>query len=117
MPVEWIPRLVEADIVRQDHRQVFLRHRHDTATRAVHDGDRTAPIALARGDPVAQAIGGLAFAIAALGKPGDDCRLGLLDVEAVEKIRVDQHTVFHEGLAGYSKALLGVAWAHHGKDR
>ena len=45
--VERIARLVEGDILRQRHRQVFRRHGHDTAFLAVNDRDRATPVALA----------------------------------------------------------------------
>ena len=42
-------------VVRQDDRELILRHRHLAVFRAVDDGDRRAPVALAGDEPVAQA--------------------------------------------------------------
>ncbi len=55
----------ELDVVGQLDRQLGLRHRHDAAGVAVDDRDRRAPVALARDQPVAQAVGDLAAALAA----------------------------------------------------
>ena len=55
MVVERIAGLVEVDVVRQLHRQVLVRHRHDAAVLAMDHRDRAAPVALARDAPVAQA--------------------------------------------------------------
>jgi hypothetical protein len=47
----------ELDILGQLHRQMILaRHGHNAADLAVDEGDRRAPVALARNAPVAQAI-------------------------------------------------------------
>ena len=46
----------ELGVLRQQHRQVFLRHRHDAAFRAVDHGDGRAPVALAGDQPVAQLV-------------------------------------------------------------
>jgi hypothetical protein len=53
--IERIPWLVEGHVLRQHHGQVLFRHRHHIAFYAMNDRDRTAPIALARNAPVAQA--------------------------------------------------------------
>ena len=42
--------------VGEDHRQLVLGHRDDAAALAVDERDRTAPVALARHAPVAQAV-------------------------------------------------------------
>ncbi len=42
--------------VGQDHRQLVLGHRHDTAPLTVDEGDRAAPVALTGHAPVAQAV-------------------------------------------------------------
>src|SRR3546814_12365732 len=47
---------VEADILGQGDGQLRHRHRLRAAGGAVDDGDRTAPIALTRDTPVAQAV-------------------------------------------------------------
>ena len=50
-----LPGRSKRDVVRQLHRQVLHRHRHDAAGLAMDDRDRAAPVALARDAPVAQA--------------------------------------------------------------
>ena len=86
--------LVKRDILRQHDRQVFLRHEHLATVRAVDDGDRRAPVALARDQPVAQAEVDAALAEAfLLGLIHDAFHRGL-DVHASELSGVDEHTVF-----------------------
>jgi hypothetical protein len=46
--VQRIAGLLEGDVVRQQDRQVLVRHRHDAAALAMDDRDRAAPVALAR---------------------------------------------------------------------
>ena len=53
--IERVARPVEADILRQHHRQVLVGHRHHAAFCAMDHRDRAAPIALPRNAPVAQA--------------------------------------------------------------
>ncbi len=56
MAVERIARLVEGDVIGQQHRQIRLRHRRPAPqVGAMDDRDRAAPVALARDAPVAQA--------------------------------------------------------------
>ena len=50
----------ERDVLRQQDRQVPVRHGHDAARRAVDRRDRRAPVALARDEPVAQPVADLA---------------------------------------------------------
>ncbi len=54
MVVERIARPREIDILRQDHRQLRIRHRHRAAGLAMDDRDRAAPVALPAHAPVAQ---------------------------------------------------------------
>src|SRR5680860_419277 len=74
--VERVTGHVEAHILGQLHRQVRRRYRHDAASLAMDHGDGTAPIALARDAPVAQAELGLAHALrlAAHGPRGEPVR-------------------------------------------
>ncbi len=88
MAVERVARLVEIDILGQLDRQVLFRHRHDAALLAMDRRDRTAPVALARHQPVTQAVLRRALADADLFQSGDDAGLGLLDVEAVQEVGV-----------------------------
>ena len=47
MTIQRIARFVEDDVFRKLHRQILVRHRHDSAGVAMDDRDRTTPIALA----------------------------------------------------------------------
>ena len=47
---------LKSRILRQEDRQLLLRHRHRAAVVAVDDRDRRAPVALARDEPVAQPV-------------------------------------------------------------
>ncbi len=71
-------RAVRHHVLRQYHRQLFVRHRHVAASRAMDDGDRAAPVALARDAPVAQAELHFLFAQAFGGEVGGDGVNGLL---------------------------------------
>ena len=64
-------RLVVLDLGQQ-HRQVGLGHGHGAAVRAVDDRDRRAPVALARDQPVAQAVVDRLVALALLPQPAHD---------------------------------------------
>ena len=57
---------LELGVLRQQHRQVLLRHRHDAALVAVDHGDGRAPVALAGDEPVAQLVAHGALAPALL---------------------------------------------------
>ena len=85
MVVERVARHVEADILRQDYRQVLLRHRDDPAGAAMDDRDRTAPIALARDPPVAQPIGDHVLAATQRLEPLGGGAFGFGDRQAVEE--------------------------------
>src|SRR6185437_8977800 len=52
--VEWITAAIRDEILREDDRQILLRHRHDSAGTAVDDRNRRAPVALAGNSPVTQ---------------------------------------------------------------
>src|SRR5262249_598988 len=73
----------------------------------VDDRDRAAPVALARDQPVAQAVVDLACADAALLQQPRDLVLGRLDAEAVEEFRIEYRTVAVVGL-GADGERLGV---------
>jgi hypothetical protein len=86
MAVERIARLFELDVLRQLDRQVLLGHRHQAALFAMDGRDRRAPIALARYQPVAQAVLNGALADTHLLQALDDLDLGVLDGEAIKEI-------------------------------
>jgi len=118
MMVERVARLFEGDVVRQLHRQVPLRHRDDAAVFAMDRRNRRAPIALARHQPVAQAILRGAGADAQLFETGDRLGLALLDREPVEELRVDDHAILDKGrVAKLESRRIGVGWHDHGQDR
>src|SRR5690606_35541357 len=98
MARERVARLIEGDVLRQLDRQRLLRHRHNAAGGAVDHRDRTAPIALARHAPVAQAIGDRALAVALLLKLLDGAALGARDVEPVEELGIVRLSVARERL-------------------
>jgi hypothetical protein len=98
MMVERVAGPVESRVVRQHHRQVLVGHRHHVAFRAMDHGNRTAPIALARDAPVAQAEIHLPLAdrhVAAqfAFQPLRNLFLGLLDGHAVEEAGIDHAAV------------------------
>ncbi len=101
--VERVARLVDDDVVGQAHRQVVRRHRHDAVVGAMDDGNRAAPVALARDAPVAQAVVDLALSLRGAGEHGrleaaGDLFLGGVDGHAVEEIGIDQFAVADVGL-------------------
>ena len=79
--------------VGQENGELVVRHGHLPTRGAVDDRDRTAPVALPREEPVAQAIPDRRLSEPALGEPGDDPLLGLGAREPVEPVRVDEHLV------------------------
>ena len=66
-----LARRPELDVVGRQHRQLVVGHRHACRTRAVDDGDRAAPEALAADQPVTQAVVDLALADALGFEPVD----------------------------------------------
>ena len=100
--------------LRQLDRQLLVGHRDDPALVAVDDRDRRPPVALARDQPVAQAVVDRRLA-AALGlEPGDDLLVGLAVVLAVEAAGVD-HRRRRRGTAGprSSRAASGSLALDH----
>jgi hypothetical protein len=75
----------------------------------MHHGDGAAPGALARHQPVAQAVIHRAFADAGFFQPRGDFRLGLFHRHAVEKARIGQLAGAGIGLACRLSKLLGSA--------
>ncbi len=116
MLLERVARLVEGHVLGQRHRQVRLRHRHVAAGLAVDDGNRAAPVALARHAPVPQTPGdGAPAAALALGALGDR-RLGALDVEAVEALGVDERSVAGIGLVADGEGGRILARRQHHRN-
>ncbi len=89
----------EIDILGQRDRQAVLGRGDHAAFLAMDEGDRRAPVPLARHTPVAQPPHGLAAAASLFLDARDDCALGVLDVHPVEKVRIDQHALARLGLA------------------
>ncbi len=83
--LERIARGLEVDILGQGDRQAVLGCGHHAAGRAMDEGDRCPPIALAADSPVAQAPDGLARAPAFALGTADDLGLGLGHAHPVEK--------------------------------
>ena len=82
---------------------------------AVDDRDRRAPHALARDQPVAQAVGDGAFAVALLLRVLDRRFDGDLVGRAVERAGVDHHAAVRE--RGRQFAAVPVRVLEHGHDR
>ena len=78
----------------------MFRNRHDPAFPTMDDGDGATPIALARDAPVAQAIINDAFAASTFLQAADDLGLSGLDGQAIEKVRVYEHTAACIGFIG-----------------
>ena len=114
MALERIAGPVEGDVLRQLHRQVLRRHRHDAALLAMDDRDRAAPVALPRDAPVAQAEVDLALrhrrvAARLRFQPLRHFVFRLLDGHAVEEARVDHGAVAVIGRVGDDEALRVLA--------
>ena len=90
-----LPGRSKRHVVRQRHRQVLGRHRHDAAGLAMDDRDRAAPVALARDAPVAQAVVDLALRhrphcrAVALSSRFATSSFACRDGHAVEEARID----------------------------
>ncbi len=109
-------RRVVVDLGQLD-RQLVVGHGDDAALLAVDDRDRGAPVALARDEPVAQAVVDRRFATAVRVQPGDDLLVGLAVVLAVEASRCR-----HRPVAGIRQSLLvagdlGIGTLDHPLDR
>ena len=109
--------LVKRNIFRQFNRQIFLRHEHFAAMRAVDDGDRRAPVALARNQPVAQTVVHAALAEAlvfCLVHNGGHC---LVYLHAGKFSRIDENAVFIRiGFCHFLKLQLGSLWLKRQDD-
>ncbi len=89
---------VVGDVGQQD-RELVLGHRDDPAALAVDDRDRAAPVALAREQPVAQAVVDRRVALALAIQPGHDALERLAVGQAVEVgVRVHERAVARVGL-------------------
>ena len=53
---------LDVHVLRQEHRELVVGHRHHAAGVAVHDGHRAAPVALARDAPVVEPVVDPAYA-------------------------------------------------------
>ena len=86
-----IARAVRHAVLRQDHGQVFFRHRHRAVFSAMDDRDRRAPVALTAHTPVTQTPGGFLLAQAFGGQVGSHGVEASLEHQAVIAARVDRH--------------------------
>ena len=116
MTIERVARHLEADILRQDYRQVLLGHGDDAAGAAMDDRDRTAPITLARDPPIAQPIGGSALAATQHLEPLGGRVLRFGDQQTVEKVRVEQRAVFEIGGVVDCESCRVCAGRQHDRD-
>ena len=112
-----VPRGLEVDVLGQRDGQAVLGRGHHAAALAVDEGDRRAPVALARDAPVAQAPDGLATAAPLILDAADDFALGVLDFHPVEEVRVDEHALARLGFAVETLARIFYARCDHAGDR
>ena len=84
--VQRVPRLTEVGVVGQFDGQLVFRNRHRAALGTVDDGDRAAPVALARYPPIPQPVLDHAVAGFQFLQLVDGCPLGAVHVEAVEEL-------------------------------
>src|SRR5262245_53903010 len=96
-----IARPVEGDVVWQHDRQIPFRHRNDPAAFAVNHRDRAAPVALARDQPVAQAVMDGSFAGAEFYQSLNRRAFGRRHVEAIEEAGVDDAAILEIGRVAY----------------
>src|SRR4051812_44450284 len=89
MAIEWVARRLEIDVVREHDGELVARYRNHSASRAMDDRDRRAPIALARHAPVAQPVLDLPLAPAGLLAAADHLGRGLFGRQPVEELRID----------------------------
>ena len=117
--VERIAGPVERHVLRQGHRQILCRHRHDAAFPAMDDRDRAAPIALPRNAPIAQPEIDLALRYGLIARtflfqPARHFFFGFCDRHAVEETRIDHAPVAVIGGVGDDESLGILARrAHH----
>ena len=102
--IERVARRIEDDVLGQYDGKLIVRHGNGPTVRAIDDGNRAAPIALAGNPPIAQAIGDGDLAGAARGHAVGDRPLGVVDGHAVEELGVDRPAVAQIGLVGYGEA-------------
>ena len=113
MVIQRIAGLLEGDVVRQQDRQILRRHGHGTASLAMDDRDRAAPVTLAADQPVAQAENGGAFAGTLFLQRGTGLFLGALAVEAVEEAGIIDRAVIGIGGIADGKGLRVLAGRQH----
>ena len=95
-----LPRGTELHVVGQQDRELLVGDGDDAVGGAVHDGDGAAPVALARQEPVPEAVVDRALADPPLLQPLDGPFLGGGDVgDPVEPLAVDLGAVAQVGLA------------------
>ena len=116
MAQERVAGRLEIDVLGQDDRQLLLGHRHHAAAAAVDEGDRRAPVTLARNAPVAQAVLGFALAPAVMLGPCDDCCLGLGHRHAVHPFRIHDAARPGIGFVAVEGGRRLVAFGHHAGD-
>ena len=125
--------LVHHHVIGREDRQLVVGHGHDPVVRAVDDRNRTAPEALARDQPVAQAVVDLGVAVRVLGEELGRARLRRGDVETVQESGVDLRAVAGEGAAveavghlrrvhdgqtvGEREGVVALVLPGHGHDR
>ena len=118
MAVERVAGDGKVHILGQHYRQLILGHRNHAAAAlffwAMDEGDRRAPITLARHAPVAQAPYSLSRAAPLGFDPADDFGLGLGHAHAVEEIGIDADAIARLGLGQRGISLNGAGGNHAG---
>ena len=105
---------VEVDDLGQLDGQLVHGHRHHATLGAMDHGNGTAPGALARYQPVAQAVIHRALADAVFLKPRGDFGLGLFHRHAVQEARIGQLSRADIGFFANVKRLgIGIRRHHH----
>ncbi len=83
----------EVDIIGQEHRQLFIGHRHRPARIAIDHRDGRSPIALPADQPITQTVVDRCFALTLACQPSSDLLTRLLTRRAAELLRVDHRAV------------------------
>ncbi len=83
----------EVDVIGQEHRQLFIGHRHRPAGIAIDHRDGRPPIALPADQPITQTVVDRCFALTLALQPSGDLLTRLLTRRAAELLRVDHRAV------------------------
>ena len=117
MMFQRITRSVERHVLWEHNGKVGFRHRDDAARRAIDDGNRATPIALAGYPPVTQPEVDGALANFGFFQAFGCCGLGVRHGHAVEKLGIDHPAIADIGFIGNGERIwIGSVRAHHRHD-